>query len=239
MEMESTTSRLGRWEKKTDVEGYKGECHLEFTGNKIMNGPPASPLVYYFQIQKEGKYTLALRARKRLETERDDLSNDCYVAVSGNYTSGGDAPLNILKEDTKMFGGNPDSWGWALKLDSNHKKYIPIYAFKSGETYKLTISGRSKNFNLDRVFFIHESHNVKKTYSKNPAESQIINSKPAEVERVIRKLTRKDGRSVTAELRSRHGDQVETLINGRIFHIMISDLSQEDQDFIEEWQPSE
>ena len=81
IEAEATTSRLGRWEKKTDVADYMGECHLEFTGNKAENGPPNSPLKYDFTIQKGGIYQLTLRARKRLETDRADISN-CLLYTS-------------------------------------------------------------------------------------------------------------------------------------------------------------
>ena len=111
IEAESTKSRLGDWKKKTDVKGYTGECHLEFTGNKPENGPPKSPLKYKFKINKGGKYQLTLRARKRLETKRQDISNDCYIALKGDFSPGGEAPLKTLKSDTKMFGGNADGWG--------------------------------------------------------------------------------------------------------------------------------
>ncbi|MEM9237319.1 MAG: hypothetical protein AAGB14_11110, partial [Verrucomicrobiota bacterium] len=157
IEAESTDSRLGKWKKKTDVEGYEGECHLEFTGNKTISGPPESPLKYRFKINKEGVYTLTLRARKRLETKREDISNDCYVALKGDFEAGGKAPLKTLRSDTKMYGGKPDGWGWAVMLDSNHKKFPPEYRLKAGETYELTIHGRSKNFNIDRIILFHES----------------------------------------------------------------------------------
>lgn len=72
VEAESTTSHLGSWKKKTEVEDYGGECHLEFTGNKPELRPPKSPLKYRFRVSKVGKYQLSIRARKRLETKRED-----------------------------------------------------------------------------------------------------------------------------------------------------------------------
>ena len=76
-----------RLEKKTAVKDYSGECHIEFTGNKPESGPPKSPLKYKLQINKPGKYTLAIRARKRLETGRADISTDCFVALKGDQVS--------------------------------------------------------------------------------------------------------------------------------------------------------
>lgn len=157
MEMENTSSNLDLWVKKTNMADYKGTGHLEFTGNKITNGPPTSPLEYKFKINTAGEYRLFLRAHKRLETDREDLSNDCFVRVAGDYTAGNetnDAPLDALRKDTKLFGGEKDAWGLAIKLDlPGGIKKDAIYTFKAGETYTLTISGRSKNFNIDRIMF--------------------------------------------------------------------------------------
>ena len=56
MEFENTKSNLGLWILKTDVSGYTGSGHLEFTGNTIVSGPATSPLIYTFSITQEGYY---------------------------------------------------------------------------------------------------------------------------------------------------------------------------------------
>ncbi|MEO1654643.1 MAG: gliding motility-associated C-terminal domain-containing protein, partial [Bacteroidota bacterium] len=176
IEAENTPSDYDLWILKTDVEDYKGTGHIEFTGNSITNGPPNSPLIYKFRINDGGEYQLILRARKRLETDRDDLSNDCYVRVEGDYgpgsnvKDGGDARLETLKEDTKLFGGNDHSWGIAQKLDvhGGDGKRNAAYTFKAGNEYTLVVSGRSKNFNLDRFMFFK-----KDSYSLNNAKKMI------------------------------------------------------------------
>lgn len=239
MEAESTSSRLGKWEKKTDVADYQGECHLEFTGNKTENGPPESPLKYEFMIQKAGKYSLTLRGRKRLETKRVDISNDCYVAVKGDFESGGAVPLKVLKSDTKMFGGKADGWGWTKQLDVSHKKYEAEYLFKDGETYELTIHGRSKNFNIDRILFVHEDVGLRDAWKDNPRESKTqdggLAGNSTLRKSVERLLTDKEGRTVLAQLVSKDGDTLVTIIRGRRHEIAISTLSEEDQEFLLEW----
>lgn len=235
IEAESTSSHLRDWKKKTDVADFQGECHLEFTGNKTESGPPESPLKYSFTIKKGGKYHLAIRARKRLESKRADISNDCYVALKGDFDTGGDAPLKLLKEDTKLYGGNPDDWGWTAKLDANHKKYSPVYLLKAGETYELTIHGRSKNFNMDRILFVHESESLREVQKKNPAESKQVEAGPSEP--VVRELTNKNGQVVQAKLVRKIGDQIEVIVKGRRFKIPINTLSEEDQEFLKEWNP--
>lgn len=241
MEAESTSSRLGKWEKKTDVADYQGECHLEFTGNKTENGPAESPLKYEFTIQKEGVYRLTIRGRKRLETKRVDISNDCYVAVKGDFESGGAVPLKVLKTDTKMFGGKADGWGWTTQLDVSHKKYEAQYRFKAGETYELTIHGRSKNFNIDRILFVHEDVGLREAWKDNPKESKTeggsLGGGTALKANVERLLTDKEGRTVLAQLASKGGDTLVTIIKGRHHELSISSLSEDDQEFLLEWQP--
>ena len=241
IEAESTGSRLGKWIQKKDVAGFSGECHLEFTGNKPESGPAHSPLEYSFKISKPGIYQLTLRARKRLESKREDISNDCYVAVEGDFEAGGEASLKILREDNKMFGGAADGWAWATQLDVEHKKFPALYRFKEGETYRLTISGRSRNFNLDRILLVHEAEDLRKVQNKNPAESPregggSIGSKlPPRLTK--RTLTNAEGKTIEAELIGKNGDTLVALVRGTRFEIPISSLSQSDQEYLKDWEP--
>ena len=173
IEAESTKSSKGKWKKKTTTAEFTGESHLEFTGNKPSNGPATSPLKYYFTVDKDGVYKLLIRAFKRLEGERSDLCNDCYVRLKGKFESGGKAPLKMLKSDTKLYGGHHEKWGWTAKLDEKHKKFEPLYKLKAGEKYTLIISGRSQRFNMDRIVLKHSSVADKKaTDPKQPESSK-------------------------------------------------------------------
>ena len=235
IEAESTSSRLGSWEKKTDVADFSGECHLEFTGNSIMNGPPKSPLKYHFKVTTPGNYRLTIRARKRLETDRDDLSNDCYVSLKGDFEAGGGAPLKVLESDTKMFGGHATKWDWTNQLDFNHKKDDAIYRLVPGEEYELTISGRSKNFNFDRFLLIHESKDFRQTRNTNPDESPTADDLDKPKKPVIRTLIDKEGREVRAELERLSGNILHVKVKGRPYQIKLDILSAKDQEFIRDW----
>jgi hypothetical protein len=176
MEAERTPSSLGsgtqRWTlyqpgDANHVYGATNGGHLEFLGNSSNGGDPQAPLTYTFRINQSGYYHLHLRARARLDGAPDDKNNDCYVKVAGlngatfgeGPNAGGDhlddAPLSLLTKDTKIYGGFPNSWGWANQLDaggSSNKRW-PVYQFNAGSTYRLTISGRSIKFNCDRIVF--------------------------------------------------------------------------------------
>ena len=182
IEAESSPSKPGKWAGKTDIEGFTGKGHIEYTGNKPAGGPVGSTLVYFFKIEKAGTYTLHLRAHKRLDGEKPDKCNDAYVRVEGKYSAskdagdkhGDDARLETLREDTKLFGGSETGWGWAETLDlgGHDNKRQPKYVFKSGETYALGISGRSQRFNIDRIVFCHETVEPKKAKNPELAESE-------------------------------------------------------------------
>lgn len=184
IEAESSSSKPGKWAGKTDIEGFTGKGHIEYTGNKPAGGPVGSTLVYFFKIEKAGTYTLHLRAHKRLEGEEPDKCNDAYVRVEGKYTASkdagdkhnDDARLDTLRKDTKLYGGLAKGWGWAETLDlgGHNNKRKPKYVFKAGETYALGISGRSQRFNIDRIVFRHESVDLKKAKDPKLAESERV-----------------------------------------------------------------
>lgn len=184
IEAESSSSKPGKWAGKTDIEGFTGKGHIEYTGNKPAGGPVGSTLVYFFKIEKAGTYTLHLRAHKRLEGEEPDKCNDAYVRVEGKYTASkdagdkhnDDARLDTLRKDTKLYGGLAKGWGWAETLDlgGHNNKRKPKYVFKAGETYALGISGRSQRFNIDRIVFRHESVDLKKAKDPKLAESDRV-----------------------------------------------------------------
>lgn len=239
IEAESTASRLGKWKLMTSVEGFSGSGHLEFTGNKPESGKPDSPLTYRFTVSKAGNYTLVLRGHKNLVSKRDDICNDCYVALDGDFESGNKTPAEVLAADTKMFGGSAEGWGWCRQLDADHKKWDPVYVLEPGEVYEFTVHGRSQNFNLDAILFVHESTSLRNVLKSLPKESERSVDKPSggRATPVNRALTHRDGRTIDATLLSRSGGQITVRVNGRNTTIPLEILSEEDREFIDRWSP--
>ncbi|MEM6278176.1 MAG: hypothetical protein AAF733_01765 [Verrucomicrobiota bacterium] len=169
IEIESTDSPLGNWEKKTDLSGFSGESYLEFTGNTPTNGPADSPLAYRFSVERGGLYYFHLHCARETVGKRTDLANDAYIRLEGDFDAGPnpgdkhgmDAPLDMLKQDTKFFGGDDNLFVWASgnRLDpgGHNNKRVAVYHLKAGETYTLIVSGRSQLFKADCFVFRHES----------------------------------------------------------------------------------
>lgn len=122
MEAENTDSDLDLWLEKTDVNGFTGESYVAFSGNSPLNGSAKSPLEYTFTVSQSGYYYLHMYvARERViigEETRNDVANDCYIRMDGEYEAGpsagdshgDDAPIANLKSNTKYFGGNHNSF---------------------------------------------------------------------------------------------------------------------------------
>jgi len=171
MEAENTTSDLGLWVVKTDIPDFTGNSYLEFTGNRPQNGPAISPLEYPFTVTASGLYYLHMHvAREQVvinDEIRNDVANDGFVRLDGNYSEGlnagdqhgDDAPLETLQSDTKFFGGNDNSFTWAsgnrLDLGGETNKRVAIYDLIAGEPYTFVLHGRSQLFKVDRIVFRH------------------------------------------------------------------------------------
>lgn len=166
MEAENTLTELHLWTSSTYFQAFSGSGHIEFTGGVVSGaGSPLSPLVYKFKINKAGDYALNIRGRSRLlEGEAKDLANDAWFKVDGDYGIGAGGPpdISFMNQYTKLFvgrGGNGD-WGWGTQYDINHVQPHAIFNFKAGETYTLTMAGRSQRFNVDRILFINTTYPI-------------------------------------------------------------------------------
>lgn len=188
IEAESTTSALGKWKQKTDAleNAPCSDAYLEFTGNSPISGPVNSPLTYAFKTSKAGLYRIHLRCARETVDQRNDVANDCYIRLEGDFGAGAnpghvhgkDAPLEMLKSDTKFFGGDHNKFVWATgnRIDpgGHRNKRVAVYDLKAGETYRLVVSGRSQKFKLDRIVFQHESVSVKEAQKTENPESESV-----------------------------------------------------------------
>ncbi len=151
-----------------------------------------SPLVYKFKINNGGLYNISVRCARQAQGERNDVSNDCYIRVEGDYGTGNnvgenhgdDAPLSAMQTDHKYYISSSEkdmtftwSYGSRLDLEGPRNKRVAIYNFKAGETYKLVVSGRSKFFKIDRIVFTKpESMNT--AHDLQTAESKVAGETP-------------------------------------------------------------
>lgn len=174
-EADITTSDLDLWVKRTPGDGHYmkgtraygpiGEDYIEFTGNDENGGTPKSPLVYKFTAPKTAKYTLGMRLLQNLEGAEWDKSNDVWIRMDGNFTSGNAFSTDDLKHDHKYYGRGKDNWGAGVKMEGhvngNKTLVAAQYNLIKGEEYTFTMSGRAQRTCIDYIIFYESSMNFK------------------------------------------------------------------------------
>ena len=165
-EADITNSDLDKWAKRTPAYNKYmagtgqlpiGNDYLEFTGNNENGGTATSPLVYKFTAPKTGKYRLGMRLLQNLEGAEWDKSNDVYIKMAGNFTTGNIFSTDDLKHDHKFYGRGKDNWGAGINMEGHVdgvKKLVPVfYNFIAGEEYTFTMSGRAQRTCIDYIIF--------------------------------------------------------------------------------------
>lgn len=131
------------------VEGFTGEGCIRFTGNTEVSGPPEAPVTFSIKINTTGTYSLALRALEApLETGEGDKANDCYVRMEGQKGWEGEDIKHVLL-------GGSFLWSWNVKAEPEYHTFkFPEYELDAG-VHRLIVSGRSKNFFIDRIILFN------------------------------------------------------------------------------------
>jgi hypothetical protein len=164
IEAESTKSPLGKWLKITSknknyVANASGKTYLEFMGNTPSVGEPNSPLKYTVKVPIDGNYRLLMMSSKRLEGDRGDWCNDAFVKLQGDFESATNLDKQTLGNYLKYFQegstNTPENeWHWAQRAErGRHEFFDLVYKLKKGETYTLTLAGRSQRFSVDYMVF--------------------------------------------------------------------------------------
>lgn len=200
MEAENTESDYGEWilNTTTDAADLTGTGAIEFTGNQFTSGPVNSPLEYRFRINKGGIYHLELHCAKLNQNNRTDVANDAYVRLRGRFDASNpdpldipnnslsydhtyhndDAPLEVLRSHYKFFGGSNNNYVWQsgsrLDLGGEGNKRRAEYRLYAGEIYTLTISGRSRDFKINRILFRHSGANTGNARDLTSPESSLL-----------------------------------------------------------------
>lgn len=170
-ESDITDSNLDKWVKRTPGDGHYmqgtrtfgpiGEDYLEFTGNNENGGTATSPLVYKFTAPKTAKYRLGMRLLQNLEGAEWDKSNDVYIRLEGNFTSGNAFSTDDMKHNHKFYGRGKDNWGAGINMEGHVggvKTLTPaIYNLIAGEEYTFTMSGRAQRTCIDYIIFFEQN----------------------------------------------------------------------------------
>ena len=137
------------WSYEQALLGYTGSGYYRFDGNSYSTGGAKGRLSYLMNITTTGTYQLLLRSNKNHPDTT--WSNDCYVKLK-NQTTG------LLANLTKTFQSDGRyKWSSKTRASIGHTTYRSLYSMPKVGLYELQISGRSKNFHLDRIVLFKTS----------------------------------------------------------------------------------
>lgn len=157
---------------------FTGTGYLEYRGDNAFREPDDNALEYTFKINNAGTYFLLIRGFKNHNQEgsnvpfEEDLNNDCWVKMSGDFdavsrssnikrfssdnengTEYPGASKEVLESYTKLFMSFSDWYSTRfLEYGDPIVKVEPMYNFKAGEEYTLSIKGRSFQYDIDRIY---------------------------------------------------------------------------------------
>lgn len=191
MEAESVPV-VAPWVVETDsAPGYTGTGHLRFNGNTDAGGPANGRMRFYFTVDRPGDYRLVMRSRK-INDEEGHLGkyvffvclcicqrlshpfvlptkhdSDCYTKLVGHSGYQG--------TDVKTFMRGALSnrvWHYDTRFDLDHTPTTPIYTLNNvGTVYEFQLSGRSRNFFIDRIVLYH-TNTVTHAFATNNARAE-------------------------------------------------------------------
>jgi hypothetical protein len=146
------------WVFETEKPGFSGTGYFVFSGNSVMGGSPNGTLKYFFEITSPGIYQLTIRSNKN-DTDAT-LANDCYTKLVGYDGYQG--------QNVKTYmNGAANEWAFRTKHEyPEHVSLDPLYNITAPGVYELQVSGRSKNFFIDRIV-LFDKDRIAKSSAEN------------------------------------------------------------------------
>lgn len=127
------------WSMENNLDNFSGDGYITWTNDTILETNGQGLLAYVFNITKPGLYTLKMRNYHSC----DDFTecNDIYVKMNDS-------------EWRKNFNHTVGEWDWNTQQDIDHVFSNSTYFLEKGE-HTLYLSGRSKDFSIDKIAIFH------------------------------------------------------------------------------------
>ena len=128
------------WSLEKTVENYSGDGYITWIDSTTIEPNGQGLLSYKFLITKPGVYTLKMRNYHSCEDFTE--CNDVFVRMDdGNWR--------------KNFNHTLSHWDWNSQQDIHHVFSNSQFLLKEG-VHQLQISGRSKDFSIDKIALYHK-----------------------------------------------------------------------------------
>lgn len=155
-------------------DSFVGTGFIEYQGDDSFGSQEDNPITYTFTIDTPGTYRLIFRGYKnhldpdgpnpinnknRAAKFAWDRNNDVWIKMEGDYDANtaydNGAQESDLREYNKFIGRGDTGWGQTGSIEPSSGVFKgAYYQFKAGETYQLSVVGRSNQYNIDRIMLL-------------------------------------------------------------------------------------
>lgn len=141
VEMESSGAP-GDWNNSTSTPGFTGESYIEWLGPNLFGTPGQGVFFFDFEVQEGGEWIL--NVRNRHENPDATEENDVWIQMDNGPW---------IKTFSNM-AGSVGAWTWESRFDFSHNNQPQASYNLSPGVHRITFSGRSFGFKMDR-FHLH------------------------------------------------------------------------------------
>src|SRR5690606_6597400 len=124
------------WVAESVHAGYSGAGYLRWNGSNHFNSPGRGTVVYRLWCEQPQRFRLQMHNRHDHADPSEE--NDCWMSVNGASWR------KIYSNDNR----NARVWNWHTRVDPGHGFFE--FGLVEGMN-ELRVSGRSRNFKLDRI----------------------------------------------------------------------------------------
>lgn len=151
------------WLLETVNGGFSGAGYLRWSGNDFFSSPGQGTFSVRLFCESPQRYRLSMHNRH--DHPDPSLENDCWMSINGASW------IKIYSNN----GSNARAWNWHTRVDPGHGMYE--FNLNSGVN-ELRISGRSRNFKLDRIHVfpvpLNAVHNLSVPESTRQGERPVV-----------------------------------------------------------------
>jgi len=155
----------GDWQAETDLKGYTGRCYYTWRGADLFNQPGQGAMGYRIRIVTPGRYNLRLHNRHDFDDATEE--NDVWTRMDdGKWT--------------KCYSSWRGRWVWHSAHEHSHDEKVPAsYELTAGD-HVFYLSGRSKNFSVDRfVLYRGGNEHAGKPLMEGPESAMLPERTPS------------------------------------------------------------
>lgn len=135
---------VGDWKREMQHAGYTGASYYRWDSNADISSSGSGVLSYPFTVTSAGTYDIRIHCHHR-HTDAT-MENDVFVKIDNGAW-------------IKSFNSKKNVWDWQTTFEYSHNDKRHAAIDLSAGNHMIQLSGRSKNFMIDRIHIYKQGKN--------------------------------------------------------------------------------